>query len=665
VRDSVRLKVDSLPDLSIRRVLDKEVYCPGDTIYLLSNIYEPGNFPGITHEWLPFGTFLTPETNWNLVILASDTFTYQRISRVGGCVDTGEVFVPVFIPPTVTATAEPPIICPGETSQITVTVDPQKPEYQYEWSEQSAATLTCKDCLTPTAFPSQTEFYQITVKDLPCPAGASVAVFVENPPVLQLADDAVICSEGSVKLNNNSQLDVTYTWSPPTFLDNPTSAMPTATPTQTITYTVIAKGPNCQTEGMVTVQYFNAVIELGQDRLICEGDSVSLAPTVTGAPGSFAWLPTNQSSPSITVAPTALTTYQVLYNYGIGCSASDSVQVDVIPLPVLNLNPNTMICLGESVNLTLVPNGPGTFQWTPATFLNNANIPNPIATPTQTITYQVSAINQNCPPVQGSVTVEVANANVSAGSDQTICFGESVTLTAQVTGTQPESIVWTPGNFSTPSITVTPSITQTYTVRINYGVNCSDNDQVTVKVNPPIELSALVGEPDPRDSICEGTNIKLKVSVKQGSPVPASYQWLANGTPIPGATKDSLETAPQGTQVSYSVVATDANGCSVSSEALEYVTKRCFAIPNAFTPNGDGANDTFGPIFFGGTGTVLQFQIRNRWGQKVFEGTGDKPTWDGRSEGKDAPSDVYVYVMRIRFGNGEEEVYHGEVTLLR
>ena len=664
VYDSVRLKVDSLPDLSTRRVMDKEVYCIGDTIYfLLNNIYDPGNFPGpIQFNWLLHGTFLSPETEPNLVIIATDTFTYQRYAELGGCFDTTDVYVPVFTPPDLSAVAVPPIICPGGSSQITVTPDPKYPNYEYTWDPMGAATLSCSDCLTPIATPTQTTIYQLGVKDLPCPAGISVAVFVEVPPILDLADNPVICSTGSVVLNNSSQVDVRYTWTPATFLDDPTSANPVSSATQTITYHVVAQGPNCSSEGDVTVKYFNASVNAGLDQIICQGTNATLTAITTGDPGNIIWFPTNDTTTTITVSPDSLQIFTVTLQYGEGCTALDEVVVDVLPGPALNFNPNTSICLGQSIALMLPPFGPGDYQWSPATGLNNPNIPNPIATPTDTITYTVSATNQNC-SAQGSITVFVANATVNAGQDQTICFGETVALTATVTGTPADSIAWMPGNIKGGTINVSPVLTSTYTATIYYGTNCTDADQIKVNVFPPIVMDVIAAKPDPRDSICEGVSVKLSVDITSGSAV--SLQWTADGVPIPGATLDSVEVTPLGSTVTYTVIATDGNGCTTESSPVVYNTKRCFEIPNAFTPNGDGANDAFGPVLVEGTAMLTSFMIFNRWGQKVFEATSEKKAWDGRSGDKDAPSDVYVYQMVVRFGNGEEQEYHGDVTLLR
>ncbi|MFN0212756.1 MAG: choice-of-anchor L domain-containing protein [Saprospiraceae bacterium] len=662
VYDSVHIKVDSLPDQAIRRVLDKSIYCQGDTIYLISNVYEPANFPGIEHTWLPHGTFLTPENLWNLVILATDTFTYQRVSQIGGCLDTADIYVPVFIPPTVSAVAAPPFICPGASSQITVTVVPNNPDYEYQWDPMTAGSLSCPDCLNPVASPVMTTLYQIGIKGLPCPAGTSVAVFVEQPPLLELAQNPVLCSTGSVVLNSSSQLDVTYTWTPSTFLDDPSSANPVSSATQNITYHVVAQGLNCSSEGDVTVKYYNASVNAGPDQIVCAGTDVTLTATTSGDPGTLIWIPGNQTTNIITVSPDTLSVYTVSLQYGESCSALDEVAVDVIPLPELNFNPNTSICQGQSVALTLPPNGPGAYQWSPSTGLNNPNIPNPIATPTDTITYSVSASNQNC-AVQGSVTVYVASSNINVGADQTICFGETVTLSATVAGSPADSIIWMPGHRIGNSIQVSPVLTSTYTATLYFGVNCTDVDAVQVIVFQPIILDQIQAIPHPKDSICEGVVAKLSIDVIAGNV--ENFQWTANGVPIPGATLDSLDISPQGSTVTYTVIATDANGCTTESESLEYNTKRCFELPNAFTPNGDNANDTFRPVLVGGNAEVTKFLIFNRWGQKVFEATSGTKAWDGRTDGKEAPSDVYAYLMVVRFGNDEVREYHGEVTLLR
>ena len=92
-----------------------------------------------------------------------------------------------------------------------------------------------------------------------------------------------------------------------------------------------------------------------------------------------------------------------------------------------------------------------------------------------------------------------------------------------------------------------------------------------------------------------------------------------------------------------------------------------FEMPNAFTPNGDGVNDTFGPVYqcyF----SDYRLRVYNRWGQEVFSGTDPAQGWDGRTGGADAPSEVYMWqVSYTAWHEGQQfsRSARGEVTLLR
>ncbi len=116
----------------------------------------------------------------------------------------------------------------------------------------------------------------------------------------------------------------------------------------------------------------------------------------------------------------------------------------------------------------------------------------------------------------------------------------------------------------------------------------------------------------------------------------------------------------------YYLQVTSASGCI----SREYITvhKDCYIdLPNAFTPNGDGANDYFFPRML----TPLQplafhMRIFNRWGHMLFETTGrEGEGWDGRFNGQPQPPGAYVYWIEVCFGEGHKEQYKGNFTLLR
>lgn len=117
----------------------------------------------------------------------------------------------------------------------------------------------------------------------------------------------------------------------------------------------------------------------------------------------------------------------------------------------------------------------------------------------------------------------------------------------------------------------------------------------------------------------------------------------------------------------YRVQATEGpggnNAVSFSNE-VELVQTPLLYLPNAFSPNGDVLNNTWGPGF----AYVQDFEIivMNRWGQVVFRTTDLDARWDGRYVGEDCAQGVYVYRIRYKgFNNPEPKVKTGTVTLLR
>ena len=88
-------------------------------------------------------------------------------------------------------------------------------------------------------------------------------------------------------------------------------------------------------------------------------------------------------------------------------------------------------------------------------------------------------------------------------------------------------------------------------------------------------------------------------------------------------------------------------------------------IPNAFSPNSDGVNDFFIPVFTG----VQDFQmlIFNRWGEKLFETENTSQPWEGTVNGGSevAMIDVYSYVIFVKDINGKNHRYIGHITLLK
>ncbi len=122
------------------------------------------------------------------------------------------------------------------------------------------------------------------------------------------------------------------------------------------------------------------------------------------------------------------------------------------------------------------------------------------------------------------------------------------------------------------------------------------------------------------------------------------------------------------TTVSFPVF--NSNGCTVSKNVTlnfsdcTVIPLEVF-IPNTFTPNFDGVNDTFAISIVGGM--LEQGYILNRWGNVIHTFKSDDLTWDGTStNGEPASDGVYTYVVEVRgTDSGAIERYHGFVTIVR
>lgn len=88
-----------------------------------------------------------------------------------------------------------------------------------------------------------------------------------------------------------------------------------------------------------------------------------------------------------------------------------------------------------------------------------------------------------------------------------------------------------------------------------------------------------------------------------------------------------------------------------------------FYAPNSFTPDGDGINDYFHIEGYNFEQTELM--IFDRWGELLFKGDGPSAKWDGRANGFDAKTDVYVWKAKVEFATGIKKEYIGHVTLLK
>lgn len=197
-----------------------------------------------------------------------------------------------------------------------------------------------------------------------------------------------------------------------------------------------------------------------------------------------------------------------------------------------------------------------------------------------------------------------------------------------------------------------------------------------------IELTVDVQNPDPF-SVSLGNDITFELgqdaaeltAVTTGGTPEFSFMWFSGSEfSCVGDSCQSISITPT-SFTTYEVIVTDANGCTSKDEILvDIKTERNVYIANIFNPFALPPNDKFIPLTGVGVEEMISFRIYDRWGNLMHDAQNLRAPlniddgWDGRRgngpNNKVVPG-VYVYTATIRFIDGAEQVYSGEVTVIR
>lgn len=295
------------------------------------------------------------------------------------------------------------------------------------------------------------------------------------------------------------------------------------------------------------------VANAGPDQSYCTGAQL----TLTGSGGTtYAWFiqPANTNvgnTASININPSGTVTYTLVATMGT-CVSSDDVTVTELPLFVPSAGADVSFC--EGGNIQLVASGGAIYTWNNASSLSNANISNPVASPSVTTTYTVTVTDGNGCIGTDDVVVTVLSLPVAdAGSDLAVCIGDQI----QINGSGGAQYSWAPAagldNATIANPTFSGIATTNYTLTVTHPNGCTDTDDMTLIVNP---LPAVNAGPD--QMICDGSSTTLAgVGVGAYSWSPAAGMVGAN-TATPTITPTTTTT--------YILQITDANGCQQTDD---------------------------------------------------------------------------------------------------
>ncbi|RYF77852.1 MAG: T9SS type B sorting domain-containing protein [Cytophagaceae bacterium] len=426
-----------------------------------------------------------------------------------------------------------------------------------------------------------------------------------------------VCAGSSTVLTGRLSTDNVYQWSPTTGLDNPLIRTPTASPKQTTTYVVAYKN-NCGLTVHDTIQVIvpDAVKTLGKDTTLCQGTVLVLRPTLPNA--VYQWQDGSSQSQYTVDNPG---TYSVTVTAS-GCNSNASIQIRYIDKTAIKLGRDTLLCEGATLLLKSALAGVH-YQWQDGS-------QEPSYTVSTSGVYSISVTQNGCVGTDAIRVGYVKRLINPLGPDTTLCEGQSLTIRLFPL---PDQVNWQDGATG-PAYTIKqPGL---FWAKIR-SQGCLTVDSLLISSKPTFTFR--VGSDT---TICSEKSFLINRPTTTDSLV--HFSWM-DGTQGPSILVDSER---------YVWLESNLGGC-IFRDSLRVRVTPCsdviILVPDAFTPNNDGTNDTFGPTLKGSPLLSYSFTIYSRWGNVVFATNDQQQRWDGTYKVEACISGHYAYKVSIAYLN--------------
>lgn len=488
-RDTVHVTV--IPPHGLQLGPD-DTLCPGASRIL----YAPPGFPG--YLWN------TGDTTHQITISNPGTYSVQLWDSMGCSSDdtiqiVNHVPIQVTLPPDTT-------ICQGSSLLLNVGGG----YISYFWS-----TGAFSQAISVT----NPGLYSVSVIDTNGCFSADSILLGNASTTVSLGSDTAICYQDTLLLDAGSGY-TGYQWS------NATTAQQIQVANQGYYSVTVTDTMGCMAMDTVYVMVNSLpVVNIGPNQGVCDG-----SPAVFNAGSGFTsylWSDGNTSTLLSTVNPGPV---WVSVSDANGCTDTDSANVIVFPVPIVNIGPDSAVCAGQSVLLNAGA-GFSSYQWS-----TGATSPTLLANAAGNFAVTVTDAN-SCQNSDNMNLTVFSLPIVNLGPDTAVCTGDSVTL---VPNPGYSNYLWSTGDTS-PQITV--STAGNYSVTVSDTNSCQQSDAIVVTVNPlpVVNLGADT-------ALCAGSTITLAAN-----PGYSDYLWSTGDTTL------QITVFTPGT---YSVSVSDGNQCA-------------------------------------------------------------------------------------------------------
>lgn len=676
---SINFMVNPLPQTPV--ATSNSALCVGDTMMLYAD-----SIPNVSYAWTgPLG-FSSTEQNPvapNSQIPWTGDYILQVTDLTTGCKSiTDSTFVISNVLPQVMTVSNTSPVCEESALNFDVIFVLGA---NYHWSGPNGYTSSTQNpTITPVAMADTGTYYVYGTIGTCTSATFSTSVSVNPlPPAPIATSNSALCEGDTLLLTANGINGVNYNWTGPNSFNanqqNTTLLNVSLANAGDYLLSVTDMITGCISHFDTVLVQVNAlplITSVTSNSPVCTGNSINLQ-AVTSSNVNLSWVgPNNYSS---TVANPVISNAQmnmagsyslIITDINTGCiSNSSSTMVQVNQTPVIpTASSNSPICAGATLNLTSNSDAGATYVWVGPNSYNSGN-QNPSisnATSLQSGTYTVVANLAGC--ISASANVDVVINELPAtpvlSSNSPLCFGGTLVISSN--SPNGVSYNWSgPNSFSGSEQSVNiVNASADFSGNYNLFVTNLNTGCISSTATIAVLINAVPDVPDMSAStqVCYGDTLALSTET-----VANTYLWTGpNGfsSNLQNPVIFDVNDAIIGT---YTLQVTNADGC-IAEDNISIVLAcediNDIFVPNVFTPNGDGENQTF-KVITANLKTV-EVEIYDRWGILLYTWNNLEGSWDGKNRnGSECSAGTYFYIVNATTYVGKNISKKGSFSLFK